>query len=406
MQKDEIKYLSEMMNFPGVLFEDNEVMSKLNAAKTFNKPVDGHAPGLNGKDVKKYIESGITTDHECFTIEEALEKIKYGMKIQIREGSAAKNFEALIPLLENHADDIMFCSDDRHPDDLLEGHMNVFVKRAIQKGYDPVRVLRVCTYNPVNHYKLENGLLQEGDPADIVIVDNLENFNVKSTYVNGELVAKDGKSLIKTEPGETPNIFEAIPITVADIHVEPKGDQMQVIQALEGQLITKRFLASPKTVDKNVVSDVGNDILKIMVLNRYQLSKPAIGFIRGFGLKSGAMASTVAHDSHNIIAVGTSDAEIVQAVNRLIDSRGGIIVTNQDEVFHLPLPVAGIMSNENGENVANLYKQLNETCKKLGTQLHAPFMTLSFMALLVIPELKLSDKGLFDGNKFEFTSLF
>ena len=406
LQNKEIKYLSEMMNFPGVLFEDKEVMDKLQAAKFYNKPVDGHAPGLSGKDVKKYIESGISTDHECFTIEEAIEKIKYGMKIQIREGSAAKNFDALIPLLENHSDDIMFCSDDRHPDDLLEGHMNAFVKRAIQLGYDPVKVLRVCTYNPIQHYKLENGLLQKGDPADIVVIDNLDDFNIKSTYVDGELVAQEGKSLIITETSETPNIFEAKSITEADIKVIPEGEKIQAIQALEGQLITKRFSAIPKIENQNVVSDVQNDVLKMMVLNRYQLSKPAIGFIRGFGLKSGALASTVAHDSHNIIAVGTSDEEIVQAVNSLIKSKGGIVVTNKDEVYHLPLPVAGIMSNESGEEVAKLYKQLNKTTRQLGTKLHAPFMTLSFMALLVIPELKLSDKGLFDGNKFEFTSLF
>jgi len=404
LQKDEIKYLSEMMNFPGVLFEDKDVMAKLQIAKSLNKPVDGHAPGLSGNDVKKYIESGISTDHECFTIEEALEKIGYGMKIQIREGSAAKNFDTLIPLLENNADDIMFCSDDRHPDDLIEGHMNSFVKRAIKQGYDPVKVLRVCTYNPVNHYELENGLLQEGDPADIVIIDNLEELNIKSTYVNGVLVAKDGESLVKTLPGETPNIFKAKPISEVDIKVAAEGDQINVIQALEGQLITKRISAAAKIQNKNVVSDVENDILKIMVLNRYEKSKPAIGFIRGFGLKSGAMASTVAHDSHNIIAVGTSDAEIVQAVNHLIKSKGGIIVTDRNEVFHLPLPVAGIMSNENGKNVAYHYKKITEKAKELGSSLQAPFMTLSFMALLVIPELKLSDKGLFDGSKFEFTT--
>lgn len=406
LQKDEIKYLSEMMNFPGVLFEDKEVMAKIQAAKLLNKPVDGHAPGLSGNDVKKYIQSGISTDHECFTIDEALEKISYGMKIQIREGSAAKNFDTLIPLLENHADDIMFCSDDRHPDDLLEGHMNTFVKRAIQLGYDALKVLRVCTYNPRNHYNLDNGLLQVGDPADIVIVDNLKDFNILSTYINGELAAKEGQSLIETEPGETPNLFLAKPITEEDLYIQPDGKQIQVIQAIEGELITKRLLATPKIMDGNVVSDIDNDILKMVVLNRYKEAKPAIGFIRGFGLKTGAIASTVAHDSHNIIAVGTSDSEIVKAVNQLIESKGGIIALNQNEVFHLPLPVAGIMSNENGKDVANLYKKLNETAKKLGTNLHAPFMTLSFMALLVIPELKLSDKGLFDGSKFEFVPLF
>ena len=406
LQRNEIKYLSEMMNFPGVLNENNEVAAKLSAARKYNKPVDGHAPGLTSEDLKKYIHAGIATDHECFTIEEALEKIKYGMKIQIREGSAAKNFDALIPLLKLHPDKIMLCSDDKHPDDLVEGHINLLVKRAIHLGYDPIKVLKACTYNPVKHYKLEVGLLQVGDPADLSIVDNLNDFSIMATYINGELVAQKGKSFLKPVFITTPNKFCANLIQAKDLEVKVRGNFMKVIRALEGQLITEKVIVKVKPENGLIQNDPENDILKIVVLNRYTKSQPSVGFITGFGLKKGAIASTVAHDSHNIISVGTNDEEIVQAINLLIASKGGISLVNGDKILHLPLPVAGIMSDENGYKVADNYKLLNYEVKNLGSLLQSPFMTLSFMALLVIPELKMSDKGLFDGNKFEFTSLF
>ncbi len=406
LQRNEIKYLSEMMNFPGVLNENNEVAAKLAAARKYNKPVDGHAPGLTSEDLKKYIHAGIATDHECFTIEEALEKIKYGMKIQIREGSAAKNFDALIPLLKLHPDKIMLCSDDKHPDDLVEGHINLLVKRAIHLGYDPINVLKACTYNPVNHYKLEVGLLQVGDPADLSIVDNLNDFSIMATYINGELVAQNGRGFLKPVSITTPNKFCADLIQTKDLEVKVRGNFMKVIRALEGQLITEKVIVKVKPENGLIPNDPVNDIIKIVVLNRYTKSKPSVGFITGFGLKKGAIASTVAHDSHNIISVGTNDKEIVQAINLLIASKGGISLVNGDKILHLPLPVAGIMSDENGYKVADNYKLLNYEVKNLGSLLQSPFMTLSFMALLVIPELKMSDKGLFDGNKFEFTSLF
>ncbi len=406
LKMNEIKYLSEMMNFPGVLFEDKEVMTKLDLARKYNKPVDGHAPGLTGDDARKYIESGITTDHECFTIEEALEKIGFGMKIQIREGSAAKNFETLIPLINDYPDKIMLCSDDKHPDDLVEGHINQVIKRAIGLGYDPVKVLKVCTYNPVQHYNLDVGLLQENDPADFIVVDNLKDFNISKTYIDGELVAENGKSFFSTPMSQTPNIFKANQIDKKDIVVPANGEHIQVLQAIDGQLITKKLIVKPKVDNGNVISDVEIDNLKIVVLNRYKESTPAIGFVKGFGFVRGAIASTVAHDSHNIIAMGTNDEEIVKAINMLIESNGGISLFDGDTEHLLPLPVAGIMSNEGGYVVAEKYKTLNGEAKRLGSKLHAPYMTLSFMALLVIPELKLSDKGLFDGTKFEFTSLF
>ncbi len=300
----------------------------------------------------------------------------------------------------------MLCSDDKHPDDLVEGHINLLVKRAISLGYDPVKVLKACTYNPAKHYKLDVGLLQVGDPADFSIVDNLSDFSIIATYINGELVAREGKSFLKPVITTTPNKFCADLIEKKDLEVKARGNYMKVIKALEGQLITEKVIVKVKPENGLMQNDPENDILKIVVLNRYTKSKPSVGFITGFGLKKGAIASTVAHDSHNIISVGTNDEEIVQAINLLVASKGGISLVNEDNILHLPLPVAGIMSNENGYKVADNYKLLNDEVKNLGSLLQSPFMTLSFMALLVIPELKMSDKGLFDGNKFEFTSLF
>jgi adenine deaminase len=406
LQRNDVKYLSEMMNYPGVINQQPDVVAKLDAARRYKKPVDGHAPGLTGDDVKKYIAAGITTDHECFTMQEAIEKINYGMSIQIREGSAAKNFDALIPLINLYPDKIMLCSDDKHPDDLLVGHINGLVKKAIQMGYDPIKVIKACTYNPVKHYQLEVGLIQTGDPADFTIIDNLTEFNVLATIINGELVAENGKCLIPGVEILAPNNFHAEPITLNDIIVKAVGKKMKVIHALDGQLITKKIIADVKSDNDEVLADIENDILKIVVLNRYKKAVPSIGFIHGFGLKKGAIASTVAHDSHNIIAVGTNDEDLVNAINLLIESRGGISLVEKRHRLHLPLPVAGIMSDEKGDKVAEDYFRLNQEAKNLGSSLHSPFMTLSFMALLVIPELKMSDKGLFDGTKFEFTPLF
>ncbi|MCP4551957.1 MAG: adenine deaminase [Bacteroidetes bacterium] len=402
----EIKYLSEMMNFPGVIFGDKEVAAKISLAKKYNKPIDGHAPGLTGNDMIKYVKAGITTDHECFTLEEALQKINHGMKVLIREGSAAKNFEALIPLLNTHPDEIMFCSDDLHPNDLVKGHINKLIKRAIKKGYDPLTVLKCCIYNPIKHYNLEVGLLQKNDSADFIVVDSLTRFNIEQTYINGKLVADKGKSLIETSVEIMPNHFVASPINKSDIAVTAKDGKIKVIEALEGQLITNKFEVVPTVIKGFVVSDPMRDVLKMVVLNRYQKSKPAIGFIKNFGFKTGAIASTVAHDSHNIIAIGVDDHDIVEAINILIKQQGGISLVNKDEQKVLSLPVAGIMSNRDAQQVAADYEELEYGAKKLGSSFKAPFMTLSFMALLVIPALKLSDRGLFDGDKFELIDLF
>jgi adenine deaminase len=407
MAMDEIKYMAEMMNFPGVINGDPLVTAKLDIAKKYNKPVDGHAPGVKGENARKYAGAGITTDHECFTMEEALDKIKYGMKIQIREGSAAKNFEALADLLKDHADKVLFCSDDKHPDDLVEGHINQLVKRAVAKGYDPLKVLKSVILNPVEHYKLEMGTLRPGDPADMIVVDDLANFNVLETYIDGVKVAENGRTLIESVEAEEPNKFFASKVAVDDLKVTPESENLKVIKAFDGELITGVEVAKPLVENGNVVSNVKEDILKLVVLNRYeQNARPAVAFIKGFGIKKGAIASSVAHDSHNVIAVGTGDEEIVKAMNLVIASKGGVAVVNGDEEKVLALPVAGLMSTKNAFKVAEEYHRIDQMAHDLGSDLRAPFMTLSFMALLVIPELKLSDKGLFDGIRFGFTDVF
>ncbi len=402
----EIKYLSEMMNFPGVINRDPWEMRKIEIAKKHNKPVDGHAPGVTGEDARKYAEAGVTTDHECFTMHEALDKIAYGMKIQIREGSAAKNFDALIDLMKDHSDKVLFCSDDKHPNDLVVGHINQLIIRAIKKGYEPLKVLRSVILNPIEHYNLEVGTLQINDPADMIVVDNLVDFNILQTYVNGTLVAENGKTYIDSVPEDHPNNFHAVPIDKSALKVTPTGNKLKVIEAYDGQLVTGLLLENYKVENDNVVSDVENDILKLVVLNRYEKAEPSIAFIKNFNIKNGAIASSVAHDSHNIVAVGTSDEAITKAINLVIAEGGGISLVNSTDEKAIPLPVAGLMSTCDGYRVANNYHILDEEVHNMGSTLRAPYMTLSFMALLVIPELKLSDKGLFDGNSFSFTNLF
>lgn len=401
----DINYLAELMNYPGVLFDDDEVLKKIAWAKHFNKPVDGHAPGLRGKDAKKYIDAGISTDHECFSYDEAAEKLSLGMKILIREGSAAKNFNALIDLLPEYYENMMFCSDDKHPDDLIDGHINKLCARAVAKGIDVFKVLQAACVNPVKHYNMNVGLLNIGDPADFIIVEDLTNFNVTETYINGLLVAEKDKSFIPSIPFEKPNNFNTDFKTIDDFKLTATSDKIRVIEALDGELITNELEASSFSKNGNLVSDVSNDILKMAVVNRYQNTAPAIAFIKNIGLKKGAIASSVAHDCHNIVVVGTSDEEICTAVNLIIKNKGGICAVHGKNKKSLALPVAGIMSDQDGWTVGKAYEEIDAMAKELGSKLRAPFMTLSFMALLVIPDLKLSDKGLFSGKKFEFVDL-
>ena len=408
LQRKEIKYLSEMMNFPGVLHNDPEVMKKIRAAHKAGKPVDGHAPGLRGDLAKQYIEAGISTDHECFTLEEALDKLEHGMKIIIREGSAAKNFEALIELLEDHPDMVLFCSDDKHPDSLVEGHINQLCARAVAKGIDLFNVLKAASINPVKHYKLDVGLLRVGDPADFIIAEDLVNFKILQTYINGQALLKEGKAVIESVTCNVINQFSCNPVTadllsIALAEYPTKEGKIPVIEALDGQLITNKLYLSGKSLNNCWVSDTQQDILKIVVVNRYNNAPIAKSFIKNFGFRNGAIASTVAHDSHNIVAVGVSDEALAQAINLVIHAKGGVsCVDDNDRSLLLPLPVAGLMSTEEGYGVAEQYTAIDAMAKSLGSGLSAPFMTLSFMALLVIPHLKLSDKGLFDGDQFEF----
>ena len=404
LQSDDIFYLSEMMNFPGVLNNDTDVMKKIAAAKKHNKPIDGHAPGLIGAAAKQYIEAGISTDHECFTKEEALDKLHNGMHILIREGSAAKNFDALIDLLQHYPNKIMFCSDDKHPDSLTAGHINVLCARAVAKGINVFNVLQAACINPVLHYKMHVGLLEKGHAADCIIVDNLTHFNVLQTYINGQLVAQNGVSNIITTTSPIINNFNC-QLTTQNNFIKPFIGQntITVIEALDGQLITNKLLCSPTVYNNNIIANIEQDILKMAVINRYTAAPIAIAFVKNFGFKHGAIASTVAHDSHNIIAVGTTDEAISKAVNAVIVQQGGISVVSNIGTQVLPLPVAGLMSNDDGYKVAAAYTAIDTVVKQqLGSLLSAPFMTLSFMALLVIPHIKLSDKGLFDGDTFSF----
>ncbi len=405
MALPDIYYLSEMMNYPGVLFDDEEVLKKIAWAKHFNKPVDGHAPGLRGAPIEKYIAAGISTDHECFTFDEGAEKLSLGMKVLIREGSAAKNFEALIDLLPENFENMMFCSDDKHPDDLIVGHINLLCARAVAKGFDLFKILQMACINPVKHYNMNIGLLQKNDAADFIVVEDLTNFKVIQTYIDGELVAENGQSFVKHVDFQKPNNFNTSKKQIIEFDLSSSASKIRVIEALEGQLITNEIHHKPKIVNGKIVSDTENDILKMAVVNRYENAPPAIAFIKNFGLKSGAIASSVAHDCHNIVVVGTSDEEICKAVNILIENKGGICAVNGSETKSLALPVAGIMSDKDGWETGKLYQEIDAMSKQLGSNLKAPFMTLSFMALLVIPDLKLSDKGLFSGNSFAFVDL-
>lgn len=400
---DDIKYLSEMMNFPGAIEGDPEVLNKINAAHQMGKPVDGHAPGLRGPALETYIQRGISTDHECFTIEEAREKLSLGMKILVREGSAAKNFGALIPLIEDHFNMMMFCSDDKHPDSLALGHINKICARAVSEGYDVFKVLQAACINPVKHYSLDVGLLRNGDSADFIVVNNLQDFNVKATYIDGIKVAENGISLIERtgKLEQELNSFDIGKISLKELAVaETENYELPVIECLDGQLITPKLYLTPKKFGGQWVSDVDADVLKIVVVNRYAKRPIAKAFIHRFGLKEGAIASSVAHDSHNIVAVGVDDDSILRAVNLIVQCKGGVSCVSGNNESVLPLPIGGLMSGDDGYSVAANYTEIDRAAKSMGSTLSAPFMSLSFMALLVIPHVKLSDKGLFDGDNF------
>ena len=415
LESEDVKYLTEMMNFPGAIAGDPEILEKIAAAQALGKPVDGHAPGLSGEGLRTYVSRGISTDHECFTIEEAREKLALGMKIIIREGSAAKNFDALIPLIETHPEMILFCSDDKHPDSLVDGHINQLCARAVKEGYDVFHILQAACINPVKHYTLDVGLLKVGDPADFILLENLADFKVMATYIDGLKVAENGLSLIPdpsldaaetkdSNPSSSPiNRFGIGKINVEDLSFRGEGEyKYPVIECIDGQLITNKLSLQPLHRNGSWCSDTANDVLKIVVVNRYHQAPIAKAFIHQFGFTDGAIASSVAHDSHNIVAVGVDDESLCRAINLIIETKGGVSCVGPDMEHCLSLPIGGLMSAEDGYAVATAYTAIDKAAKSLGSTLSAPFMSLSFMALLVIPSLKLSDKGLFDGDGFGF----
>ncbi|UCF49576.1 MAG: adenine deaminase [Thermoplasmatales archaeon] len=406
LKNDNIKFLAEMMNYPGVINKNPEIMDKINLAKKYSKPIDGHAPGLIGEELNNYVKCGITTDHECFSLEEGREKIKSGMKVLIREGTGARNFDDLQTLMEENIDSCMLCSDDKHPNDLVKGHINLIAKKAIKNGINPMKVLRAASLNPIVHYNLDVGLIRIGDPADFNVVDNLNKLNILKTFINGIEVARNGTSFIPSIKPEIKNNFNIDFKKPSDFIVKSTDNKINVIVAIDGQLITEKSIENPLASNGEIISDVNRDILKISVINRYKNYKPSVGFIKNFGLKKGAIASSVAHDSHNIIAIGVSDNEICQAVNLLIENKGGLCAVGPGKKIILPLPIAGIISDRKYDWVAKKYDEIEEAAKFLGSKLKAPFMTLSFMALPVIPKLKITDKGLFDSENFKFINLF
>ncbi|MDR2836636.1 MAG: adenine deaminase [Bacteroidales bacterium] len=405
--KHKLKVLGEMMDYPGVINKEETIIEKLEIAKKHNAIIDGHAPGLNSKEIKLYAEAGISTDHECSTIEEAIEKINLGIKILIREGSAAQNFEALYPLISKYNEMVMLCTDDSHPDELIEkGHINKIIKKGLEKNLDIFDLLTVTCINPIKHYGLEIGLLRENDPADFIVVDDLQNFNIIETTIDGKMVYSNKRILFKTKIPKQINNFKAEKIKIEDIKIKPKKEKIKVIEVIDKELITNYFTSTYKIQENNINSNINKDILKIITVNRYENKKPAIGFINGFGLKTGAIASSISHDSHNIIAIGTDDENITKAINEIIEKKGGLCYVKGNDYYTLELEIGGLMTTQKGEDVAKIYKELNQIVKVNGCNLTAPFMILSFMSLIVIPKFKMGDMGLFDVEKFQYVDLF
>jgi adenine deaminase len=403
---ERFKYLAEMMNFPGVINQDEEVVRKLQLAREYGKPIDGHAPGVRGEDLEKYVSAGISTDHECHDYDEALEKIRAGMTIQIREGSAARDFDALYPLIDQYPGQVMLCSDDRHPNDLIRGHIDELIRKGLSYGLNFFNLLQAATWNPVKHYGLDVGLLQEGDPADFILVDDPDSFKIRSVYIEGQQVYDQEKVLYEPLADKKPNVMNPRHLMPEDFKVKARSNRVRVIHALDNQLFTSSSWETLADDGGLLHSDTEKDVLKVAVVNRYQPQLPSVGFIRNFGLKKGAIATSIAHDSHNLLVVGVGDNSIAEAIRLLREQKGGIVVYDGNQGRGLPLEIAGLMTHRPGREVAARYEQLTEEARILGCTLEAPFMTLSFMALPVIPELKITDQGLFDVTTFQHTGLF
>ena len=427
LQKPEVVALAEMMNFPGVIGADEEVLRKLRIARKYNKPIDGHAPLVSGRELDRYIEQGIVTDHECSNFQEAIEKKQKGMKIMVRDGSSAKNMEALFDFserIEHYKNQDSFgiipnevlsrrlhspifdfiVSDDKNPKDLTVGHLNESVKKAVDLGIDLIKAIEMVTINPASHYGLDGGSIVTGSRADFIIIDNFNDFNILKTYIAGECVFDGENVLFDVEDVEVGNSMNVDKKSPDDFNVYFEGDECEVnvIECIDGDLLTKKTTARLITKNGVVQPDIFEDVLKIAVVERYGSNNVSNGFIKGFGLKKGAIASSISHDSHNIVVVGYSSERMAEAVNKVIDNKGGIAVVSEDFEDSLSLPIAGLMSNRDGFDIANKLLILHKMASALGCKLAAPFMTMAFMSLLVIPSIKISDKGLFDGDSFEF----
>ena len=410
LQQKDVVALGEMMNFYGVIHKDPEVTKKIKYGHKFKKPIDGHCPGLTGEKLKKYIQAGITTEHECTTLTEAKEKLSNGMKIMIKQGSYAKNLENIYPLAHKNADKCFLVSDDLHADDLLKGHMNVKLKKIINLGIDPIDAIKMATINPAKHYNLNVGLLSQGDPADFVIINNFKDFKVLETYINGKLVAKNSKPLFELPQVKIINSFDINKKNINDfkININKKNGtiKVNVIGILKNQIITKKLTEKLRIKNYEILPEPNKDILRIAVAERYGHNNLALGFIKGFKLKEGAVASSIAHDSHNIIAIGIDKKDIAKSINTIIEMKGGLTIVKNDKVLiKLPLPIAGLMSDRPAKELVKKLNKFHKNLKKLGCILNSPIMILSFMALPVVPEIKLTDKGLFDVEKFDFINL-
>ena len=414
MGKKKVLGLAEMMNYPGVINGSKKVMKKILLALESGKLIDGHAPGLTGKDLSAYVASGISSDHECTNKEEALEKLRTGMYIMIREGTGAKNLNDLLPFVtkENYSR-CLLATDDRCPTDIVnEGHINYAVKKAIKNGLDPMMAIKMATINVADYFGLKDvGAILPGKSADILVVKSLENLEISKVFKDGMLVAEDGKYLKTTSAVQSKWVYNTVntgDIVEEDLKIPRKSDKIRVIETIEHQLLTKELIHSAKIENDYVVADPDNDIIKLLVIERhFATHNIGKGFVKGLGIKSGAVASTVSHDSHNLVVTGTNDSDMFLAINTIIEMNGGICVVKDNQVLaKLPLPIAGLMSDASLEEVYQGKGSLDDAVKKLGSIKEDPFMKLAFLSLPVIPKLKLTDKGLVDVDKFDFVDLF
>lgn len=402
LRRDEFVALSEVMNYTGVVNGDKDLIDKINVAKKYNKKIDGHAPLLTGPDLQKYVKYGISTEHECVTKAEALEKKRLGLKIMIREGSESHMLEKLV----NTPTDFIV-TDDLEPDDLVKGHMNIRLRKAVDLGMDPFEAIRKVTLNPAEHYGLNCGSISPGKSADLVFIDNLDDFRVKRVVVNGNTIFKKQKLLYRAKPLPLDSTLHINHKNAEDFDLKAnnpnkKSANVNVIRVIPESIVTKKSTAK-LTIDRGkIIPSVFEDILKISVVERYGGNTISNAFISGFGLKNGAIASSVSHDSHNLIVIGTNSEYMAEATNKIIDNNGGIVAISNQEQIELPLPIAGLMSDRSVLEVAKQTEALNDLVNRMGCPLENPFTIMSFMALPVVDEIKITNKGLFDVSENKF----